>query len=66
MSANAHKHPVAGQQFSAFAALLTEQAENLDFGEFAIAVKHFTTQADSDGSFDDQQFMRIIGLLRWR
>jgi hypothetical protein len=54
--ANAHQHPVAGQQFGAFAPLLTVQAEDLGYVEFAVVVKHFTTQADPDGSFDDQQF----------
>jgi hypothetical protein len=54
--ANASKHPVAGKRFAEFASLLTEQAEQLEYADLAVAVKHFTTQADPDGSFDDQQF----------
>jgi hypothetical protein len=54
--ANASNHPVAGQRFAEFAPLLTGQAEHLEYADFAIAVKHFTTQADPDGSFDDQLF----------
>jgi hypothetical protein len=54
--ANASKHPVAGKRFAEFAALLTGQGEQLEYAEFVIAVKYFTTQADPDGSFDDQQF----------
>jgi len=54
--ADAYGHRVAGQRFVEFAPLLLEQAEHLEYADFKIAVKHFTTHADPDGSFDDQQF----------
>jgi len=54
--ADAEKHPVAGDLFAEFAPMLTEQAEGLEYADFATAVKHFVMHADPDGSFDDQQF----------
>ncbi len=53
---DAQKHRVAGERFAEFAPMLTEQAEHLEYADFKITVKHFTTQADPDGSFDDQDF----------
>lgn len=54
--ADAQQHPAARVRFAEFAPLLTAQAEQLDYADFKIAVKHFMTHADPDGSFDDQQF----------
>lgn len=54
--ADAQQHSVAGARFAEFAPLLTGQAEHLDYADFKLAVDHYITQADPDGSFDDQQF----------
>ena len=50
------RHPVAGERFGEFAPLLCEQAEQLDYTDFAVAVAHFRAMADPDGSFNDQAF----------
>ncbi len=54
--ADASRHPVAGERFAEFAPLLSEQAEQLDYTDFAVAVAHFKAMADPDGSFNDQAF----------
>lgn len=54
--ADAQQHRVAGTRFAEFAPLLIEQAEQLEYADFKAAVSHYVTQADPDGSFDDQQF----------
>ncbi len=54
--ADVARHPVAGERFGEFAPLLCEQAEQLDYTDFAVAVAHFKAMADPDGSFNDQAF----------
>ncbi len=54
--ADVARHPVAGERFAEFASLLCEQAEQLDYTDFAVAVAHFKAMADPDGSFNDQAF----------
>jgi Domain of unknown function (DUF222) len=54
--AKAALHPVAGQRFGEFAPKLLDHAEHLEFHDFETVVAHFITQADPDGSFDDQRF----------
>ena len=54
--ATAQQHPRAGDQFADFAALFVSQAERLEHDEFTAAIKHFITQADQDGAFNDQKF----------
>lgn len=49
-------HAVAGKRFGVFAPQLLDHAEHLEFRDFETAIQHFITQADPDGSFDDQQF----------
>ena len=54
--ATAQQHPRAGDQFAGFAGLFIAQAERLEHDEFAAAIKHFITQADQDGAFNNQKF----------
>jgi hypothetical protein len=54
--ASAQQHPRAGGQFGEFAEIFIEQAERLEYDDFADVVKHFVVQADQDGAFADQKF----------
>ncbi|NND75723.1 MAG: DUF222 domain-containing protein [Ilumatobacter sp.] len=54
--ADAQQHRVAGERFAEFAPLLCEQAETLEYADLRIAVDHFISCADPDGSFDDHEF----------
>lgn len=54
--AKASSHLVAGKRFGEFAPQLLDHAEHLEFSDFETVIQHFITQADPNGSFDDQQF----------
>lgn len=54
--AEASSHPVAGDRFAEFEPQLLDHAEHLEHRDFDTVIGHFITQADPDGSFDDQRF----------